>query len=348
MTTDTKIFNIVKKTASEFDFPEFVWVYCRPTVADLFKPDKRCGIYILRFRNNQFYVGQAVDVIRRFVQHAKVHDDIQEISFKTLLATELNKVEQELIKSLESKKVKLRNINLTSIPKGDTDLDLIIPLDEQQLWLQSNQITELNEHIPDEPDLQEKYSRKFHTLIKRQDFIESAKPFLIQYFKKCVLQPAQTELSFWSLTCLNKAFTDTNHIALCRLNFFWCEVLTIWVNDEKNISYTFHLTKSILTKAHLNSLKIKSLYNDDHFYQRGGPDQFLIEVTGLDDALKLLNDDKVIQAIKTFNLRQMQKGATVYGKYHCIDLAKLLLTEEKLPITFSRVDEKAPNKKPLS
>ena len=165
MTTDTKIFNIVKKTASEFEFPEFVWVYCRPTVADLFKPDKRCGIYILRFRNNQFYVGQAVDVIRRFVQHAKVHDDIQEISFKTFPPTELNRIEQELIKLLESKKVKLRNINLTSIPKGETDLDFIIPFDEQQLWLQSNQTSKLNEHKLNQPTYKKNIQESFRNYL---------------------------------------------------------------------------------------------------------------------------------------------------------------------------------------
>lgn len=326
---ETKIINIVKKTISEFKFPEFVWVYCRPTIADLFKPEKRCGIYILRFRNEQFYVGQAVDVVRRFVQHTKVHEDIQEISFKTFPKTELNRVEQELIKLLEFKNVKLRNINLTSIPKGDTDLDLIIPYEEQQSWLQSNQINKLNEYKLNEPNLQEKYSRKFQKLLKRKDFIEFVKPFLVEYFEKCVLQPDKTELSFWSLTCLTKAFTNANNVALCRLNFFWCEVLTIWVDDDKNVRYTFHLTKSLLTKSYLRlkMLKIRSLFIDDHFYQRGGPDQFSIEVTGIKDALKLLNDDKVIMAIKTFNLRQMQKGATVYGKYHCIDLAKLILTE---------------------
>ena len=87
--SDTIIFNIVKKAIEKFKFPEFIWVDCRSTVADLFKPEKRCGIYILGFRNNQFYVGQAVDVVRRFVQHTKVHDDIQEISFKTFPKTEL-------------------------------------------------------------------------------------------------------------------------------------------------------------------------------------------------------------------------------------------------------------------
>ena len=328
--TDSQIFNIVKKTISDFKFSEFIWVYCRPTIADLFKPEKRCGIYILRFTNNQFYVGQAVDVVRRFVQHTKVHDDIQEISFKTFPKTELNRVEQEIIKLLEIRNVTLRNINLTSIPKGDTDLDLIISPSEQQLWLQSNHNNELTEYWLNEPNLQVKYSRKFQKLLKRKDFIDSAKPFLIEYFKKCVLQPSKTELSFWSLTCLTKAFIDSDLVALCRLNLFWCEVLTIWIDDDKSIHYTFHLTKSLLPKSYLlrKILKIKSLSISNHFYQRGGPDQFSVEVTGIQDALKLLDNDKIVMAIKTFNLRQMQKGATIYGKYHCVDLAKLILTND--------------------
>lgn len=326
-TTTTKTFNIVKETLSNFGLPDFTWVYCRPTIADLYKPGKRCGIYVLRFRDNQFYVGQAVDVIRRFVQHTKVHEDIQEISFKNFSLKELNIIEQELVSNLERKKIKLRNINLTSIPKGETDLDLIVPVEQQQLWLNSNFENKLNEHCIQQPDLQEKYFRRFHLLTKRDDFNNSAKPFLIEYFKKCVLKPAKTELSFWALTCLTKAFTDLNNIAISRLNFFWCEVLTIWLDDNDEVNYSFHLTKSLLTKSYLKTLKIKSLTISDHFYPRGGPDQFSIGVVGLEDALKLLQHENVVYAIKTFNLRQMQKGATVYGRYHCIDLAKLILMQ---------------------
>ena len=59
------------------------------------------------------------------------------------------------------------------------------------------------------------------------------------------------------------------------------------------------------------------------------PDQFYIRVTGLKDALNLINDPIVVQSIKTFNLRQMQKGATIYGKYQCIDLAIDILTSRQ-------------------
>jgi hypothetical protein len=334
MTAQSKHFVLVKKILADYNFSDFVWVYCRPTVVDLFKRGKRCGIYVLRFKNDHYYVGQAVDVIRRYIQHTKVHDDIQELSFKCVSSEKLNKIEQELIKALEGKNVKLRNINLTSFPKGDTDLDLIVSKRKQEDWLKSYKSYKLSKQIIDKRDLKDKYTKKFSRLLKRQDFRDSAFPFLKEYFSKCVLQPAKTELSFWSLTCLTKVYLGTSDITLCRLNFFWCEVLTIWVDGDKKIRYSFHLTKSLLTKGYLKSLRIKSLAIFDHFYQRGGPDQFSIEVQGINDAMKLLRDKNVVAAIKTFNLRQMQKGATVYGRYHCIDLAKMVLSN-KTPHVFN-------------
>jgi len=39
-------------------------VHGRASIADFFKPRRRCGIYVLRFSKEEFYVGQAVDVTR--------------------------------------------------------------------------------------------------------------------------------------------------------------------------------------------------------------------------------------------------------------------------------------------
>jgi hypothetical protein len=48
------------------------------------------------------YVGQSLDVVRRFTQHLQVHRDIASISFQEASATELNAVEEELIRTTES------------------------------------------------------------------------------------------------------------------------------------------------------------------------------------------------------------------------------------------------------
>ncbi len=85
--------------------------------------------------------------------------------------------------------------------------------------------------------------------------------------------------------------------------------------------------KSGLPPAHLRSLKLTSLRTSDQYYETGGPDQFCIQVYGAEDAMSLLEDDKVVWAIRTFNLRQMQKGPTIYRRYHCLDFAEVVLSQ---------------------
>jgi integrative and conjugative element protein (TIGR02256 family) len=41
-------------------------------------PRRRCDVYVLHFANGEYYVGQTVDITRRFVQHRKRHRDIAE------------------------------------------------------------------------------------------------------------------------------------------------------------------------------------------------------------------------------------------------------------------------------
>ena len=69
----------------------------RASIADLFKPYERCGLYILHFANAEIYAGQALDVTRRYVQHRKVHSDIEEISFKQVDKDRLNDEERTLM-----------------------------------------------------------------------------------------------------------------------------------------------------------------------------------------------------------------------------------------------------------
>lgn len=290
----TKEFLTVKKILADNNFPDFVWVYCRPTIADLFKPNRRCGIYVLHFRNNEFYVGLAVDVIRRFVQHTKIHQDIQEIAVVKISPDNLNDLEEHIVKTLEQKKIKLRNINLTSLAKGEKDLDLLIPTSEQDKWLSNRVVNKLGEHLINQPEQQDRYEIKFRQLVKQKYFASDILPFLQEYFKKCIIQPARTELSFWGVTALPSS-PNTYFKVINRVNLFWCEVLTIGIpTGKQNIHYSFHITKEGISKSYLKEIhkEIPTLKSDDHY-----------------------------------NLRQMQKGATVYGKYHCIDLAKIILTD---------------------
>ncbi len=321
------IHSLVKKTLSNQNFSEFLWVYCRPSVADLF-PKRRCGIYVLHFENNQYYVGQATDVTRRYAQHKKEHGDVQELAFCPLAITRLDAVEQSLIREFELRGIPLRNVNFTSIPTGESDLDLVCSADTQRDWESDLSTSAPSQtQILDEPDLRVKHSKRFLKLAQHKHFKSSILPFLVKYFTRCVLNPAETELTFWSLTCGTRVFLDASDITLARLNLFRCEVLTIWVDRHRNLAFSFHLTKSCLSAAHLRSLKLRSLRISDQAYETGGPDQFCIQVYGAENAMSLLEDDRVIRAIRTFNLRQMEKGPTIYRRYHCLNFAEAVLSQ---------------------
>jgi len=67
------------------DFTQPRHIQGRASIADLFPPGKRCGLYILHFTNGEIYAGQALDVTRRYVQHRKVHSDIERISFTAIV-----------------------------------------------------------------------------------------------------------------------------------------------------------------------------------------------------------------------------------------------------------------------
>lgn len=84
-------------------FSRWRHVHGRASIADLFKPQKRRGIYVLRFSNGEFYVGQAVDVTRRYAQHRKTYSDIEEIAFKPVPKDKLGEEERSLIGRLEQK-----------------------------------------------------------------------------------------------------------------------------------------------------------------------------------------------------------------------------------------------------
>jgi hypothetical protein len=121
----------------DLGFGPYAFVRDRISVADLFKPNRRCGLYALHFANGDGYVGKSVDVVRRFVGHRQNHDDIVEIAFRLVPAPDQDREERAAIAACEVAAVRLRNIQFMSVVLGDADLDTVISRDEQAVWLRS-------------------------------------------------------------------------------------------------------------------------------------------------------------------------------------------------------------------
>jgi predicted GIY-YIG superfamily endonuclease len=321
----------------DLGFDKYLYAKDRPSLADCFTKDNRCGIYILHFQNGEYYVGLAIDVVNRHAQHRLNHVDIEYISFKAVDKTKLAEVEKVTVYKLENLKKSLRNINLVSIITGDTDLDLIVSSQDQQQWSHYElNVDSLKTNRFNYPELRRKYSVKF-TKLKSFKYFEQICEILQNYVLNAIPFPCKTEYSFWSCSCLpagrNKVFS--------RLNIFWQEVLTIYEDEFidiengkelKDLAISVHLCKSKLfedyTQAELKE-KYSSIEFTDHFYEPGGQDQQNVILGGF-DLLNFLDDEKTLDAIKEFNLRLMRKGGCIFNRYHCFDLADRALSTDNL------------------
>lgn len=251
---------------NELGFPEAEFVYGRASIADLFSPDRRCGIYILYFSGNEFYCGQSVEVTRRYVEHRKVHTDIERLAFKEIPKEQLNPTEAFTIRKLESDGFRLRNISLTSIPYGESDLDLIIPPEEQRKWCNDLNFVDYSGTRVSNPDLRRKYRSRYERFIKLP-FAQEVVSFLQEYVQTCIPAPLRTEISFWSCSCLPGNQNKDAEI-LVRINIYWQEVLTIF-RQNSTLGFSFHMTKT----TWLADKKIRWRYSArqyDHQYTPGG------------------------------------------------------------------------------
>ncbi|ASJ72794.1 hypothetical protein [Granulosicoccus antarcticus] len=308
-------------------FPRARHVEGRASIAGIYGKKNRCGIYVLRFLNGEVYAGKSTDVTRRYVQHRIIHNDISHISFKRVPKSRLSAEEKAVISGLEDQDFTLRNIALTSIPKGVSDFDLVMPLAEQDEWVQTHDAPLLTGTRIQDETLRQKYQKRFKTLASKP-YAEESTEFLRRYVQLGLPVPIESEYSFWSCSCLPTY--STKHVTVySRINVYWQEVLTV-INEDNVLWFSFHLARSPLELEHgksLDSLKRKhrSLQMGNYLYETGGSDQVHLEVQGYEAACQLLKDPTVLTAIRLFNLRLIKKGLCNNRRYHCMDLADRLL-----------------------
>lgn len=302
----------------------------RHSVADLFKPGERCGVYILGFENGQFYVGLATDFVRRYAQHSKVHLDIQTVFFKKTRREHLVQEERRIAQILQNQGFGLRNILLVSIVEGETDFDLLLPIEEQSRFLDDLSFNSFEGEKFKIEEQRIRYSKSFDRL-KRLSYFSSFIEAGALYVETGIPIPLKSEYSFWCVSCPSTGYTQ-----ISRFNIYWQEVCT-FLFGPAGFEVTFHLAKSPLEAAF--GSKFKGLFNQvsslefmldytgkPHTYEPGGQDQISFTITDYDFE-KFIKIEAVRRAIRTFNLRLMRKGATIFNRYHSFDLSDAILKQ---------------------
>ncbi len=323
---------IINELGFQFDNP--FNVQGRLSIADLFPKSKsRCGIYLLNFSDDTFYIGQAIDAVKRFAQHRKNYENIERFWFQPVKKENLNEVEQRLIHDAEMKGLLLTNKTFVSNIIGDTDLDLIILPTEQEKWLENN--IELSNDGYDlystiEPKYIIKYRRNFDKL-KQVDNYPQLKRILNFYIRKCIPAFKKTELSFWSLSCMPSTNIGTYPRYFC-MNVNAMEVFVVGYERKTKRPFGFFVLTSLFFEGddELDRLcdKYKTLEAERSDYRAAGADQICFQFEDLDELEDILfTKPKIVSSIKELNLRLMRKGGTIYSPFHCFDLAKDVLMQ---------------------
>ena len=307
-------------------FAPALFVHGRESIADLFKPKQRCGIYVLHFTDGHFYVGKAVDVTRRYVEHRKTHADIEKISFKVMGSEKHAAEERRIIGVLETEGWPLRNITFASMPKGDSDFDLIMTPEDQERWLHDLEWIDSAGSRLTNPDLRQRYRKKFDRF---NDMPHAAQvvDVLRDYVRLGIPAICRGEVSFWACSCL-PIFVSPLDYAYSRININWQEVLTAY-SDGNEPWFSVHLARSPVEHAFGQSLRrLRQRYPNveqgDVEYAPGGSDQTHF-IMNADSLRAMIRDPQILPAIRLFNLRLMKKGPCTFGRYHCLDLADWLI-----------------------
>ncbi|MFC4160403.1 GIY-YIG nuclease family protein [Chitinimonas lacunae] len=323
--------------AASLGFPAFAPVASLFSITHLFDSGrKRCGVYLLHFQAGSFYIGQSVDVVRRFSEHRRIYDDIVGFSFLPVEKIYLEDKEKDIIFRAEIQGIKIINAVHVSILSGTADLDSIIPRAEQDEWLkdpisfvkqrpQGEKIT-----LPD--SLQIRFAKSFQKFRKHQ-LAPKILPLAKRYIEYCLPFPRKTEHSFWAVSCMPSTNRNT-FPRLLSVNVGVMEIFVAgWMKHNPTRLWAFlTIAGDVLEDSGISIYQLKKTYpflnKSYRGYRDAGQYQVTLSVEGDDKLEILLDNPTVLKAAATLALRVMRKHATIYSKFHCSQLADVLLAEE--------------------
>lgn len=310
-------------------FGKFRNVSGEASVIDMFPEDGRTGIYVLCFKEGNYYVGKATDVVDRFRSHAREKCKIEAISFKPVKADELTVIERKTIAGLVSMDVPLRNITDTPNPDGrtiKTPDGSLLNKEVKRLWHADVKWNDLTGTPVDDALRRSKYIKKFKEFMTIDDAPKIV-AFMSEYLRRCMPLPRQTAFEYWIVSCLPKKGLQLANITV---NFQW--VVVCKKNRSKETELELWARATTLQRKYGYSLEaLENNYNiktGTTDLVKGGTDQIKI-ITNLENAAKLLQDDVVVDAIRDLNMDLMMFGRSPFKQFHCFDLSGLILEKIK-------------------
>lgn len=291
---------------------------------------RRCGIYVLRFANGEYYVGQTVDITRRFAQHRKRHGDIAQVSFRPIGRRSLDFHEAQLIWLLELKGFRLRNIDMTSILITEPgSFDELMDAEHQQRWLTDCSFVDLGGERVSVKGSDGVYKERYATF-KSMALYKDVFPVVHAYVRNALPAARSGEASYWQTSVLPPGYA-----VLVRINVNWQEVFFVNTTDD-GVVFFITASRKLLQQAFGDDLALLSrryagIELEEIHYRAGGSDQITAWLWDAPSALRFVNDPEVLPAIRHYTLRLMKKGKSPWARFHNFDLVTDILGEPAAP-----------------
>jgi hypothetical protein len=288
---------------------------------------RRCGIYVLHFANGEYYVGQTVDITKRFLQHRKRHDDIARVSFRPVGRRSLDFHEAQLIRLMEMKRMRLRNISMTSILATEPGaFDEVMGAERQQRWLSDPAWVDLGGERVSTVGSDGLYRDRYKSF-KALPYAADVLAVVRAYVHNALPAARSGEASYWQASVL-----PPNYTVLVRINVNWQEVFFA-NDDDQGLLFYFVLSKRELQRAFGDNLaRFTASYPgaewEDVAYRAGGSDQVSAWLWDAPTALRFVTDPDVIPALRHYNLRLIKKGKCPWARSHNFDLVTDILSEQ--------------------
>jgi hypothetical protein len=323
-----------EKTLSLLGFRSLFDVRGRLSVADLYRDkSQRTGIYLLGFTDGTFYIGQALDVCRRFADHCRDVGHICFIAFLPRTPDVLNDFERDTIYRAEQAGLPITNRVHVSAILGQTDLDDVVSETEQKLWLERwpkpLSCGKTCVALPSDSPQRIRTDHAWQRLHQRSDWT-IIRTCLSRYISSCVPYPAQTQYTFWSLSCLPA--TGKGRWPRCAVvNAGLMELLVLGKMQQGSGTWAFVNVAASKLEEKYGSIALAlrafpGVEARQTSYRSAGSDHIQLHADSIMVMNNLLRSPAVCDAAGLLMIRQMRSRATIFSRFHCPSLADAVLS----------------------
>lgn len=278
----------------------------------------RCGIYVLEFADGEEYVGQTVSLLSRTASHRRHWPDpIVAIRFVPVGRDDLDTAERAVIARLLDGGVRLRNVDLVTLPRRSEALDLVVDHAVQSEWL-SGEVDGVV--IGDRGRIAQQRRRtraRYEALTARPDTGRIVDA-LADYVGACLPWPHATEGRFWTLTSLPSTGSSPTWRRLAAISVNNVETLVLGESRVPGQDWAFDGFVNVAGDTVIGD-DLAGYATDSEYRPVGPVKQFWLDRP--EGVHEVLSHPELAAGARRLALGLLRKGSGMFGRFHDYNLA---------------------------